>query len=228
MPLQRGRSAIESPLPEISNIRAIERADLAHLSAKRPPNQLQSLTDNHHRIARALASGMSVTDAATTCGMSINRISVLRSDPAFADLIAHYRAIITAEWAEEDTVIQFLRGNAVKAQAMIADKLDKAADEGEFLPTRDLLGIAELGLDRTGYGKVNKNLNVNIDFAAKLDAARSRLATTTAKRSSRSEPKLINPSPPLSPVGLARPQPSDGSTPAFKSPAHPTPSFRRI
>lgn len=173
MGLQRGKIAIEST-PEISNIRSVTRADLSHLSVKRPPNQLQTLHDNHHRVARALAGGLSLGDTAAICGMSYNRVSTLKSDPSFIQLIAHYRAMITSEWVQQDTVIEFMRTNALKAQAMIADKLDDAAEKNEFLPTRDLLGIAELGLDRTGYGKVNKNVNINVDFAAKLEAARNR------------------------------------------------------
>jgi hypothetical protein len=59
---------------------------------------------------------------------------------------------------------------------MIEDKIDAAAEANEFLPSRDLATFAELGLDRTGYGKVNKNVNVNVDFAAALEKARSRSA----------------------------------------------------
>lgn len=173
--LQVSRKAIASAA-EIGPIRLLSRSDLAHLTVRREASVVQNLRDNHHRIARAVASGMSTTDVAATCGITINRVSVLKADPAFADLIAHYRAIITTEWAQQDTVIEFMRSNALKAQAMISDKLDDAAERNEFLPTRDLLGIAELGLDRTGYGKVNKNVNVNIDFAAKLEAARNRSA----------------------------------------------------
>jgi len=174
---QRGRKAIASPI-EITNLRELKRADLAVLAAPRPPNALQQLRDNHHRVARALASGMSNTDVALTCGISINRVSMLKSDPAVKELIAHYRSMLTAEWLKEaDPVIDFLRSNSLKAAAMLSDKLDAAAEADEFLPTRDLLGIAELGFDRTGYGKVNKNLNVNVDFAANLEAARKRSAS---------------------------------------------------
>ena len=179
--LQRGHSHIE-PIPEITNIREVTRADLAHLTIKREASVVQTLRDNNHRIARAVASGMSVGDIAAACGVTISRVSSLKSDPAFIDLIAHYRAIITSEWAQQDTVIEFLRSNSLKAAAMLSDKLDEAAEKGEHLPTRDLLGIQELGLDRTGYGKVNKNINVNVDFAAKLEAARNRASRASETR----------------------------------------------
>lgn len=174
MAMQRGKFAPVAPV-EVSGIRVLERKDLAVLSIARPANVIQNLRDTHHRIARAVASGLSNGDVAATCGISYNRVSILRSDPAFMELVAHYRAVLTAQWAEAaDPVTDYLRQNALKAQAMLSDKLDHATEQGEFLPTRDLLGIAELGLDRTGYGKVNKNVNINVDFAAKLEAARQR------------------------------------------------------
>ncbi len=198
--------------PEVSDIRELQRADLVVLSQPRPGASVQTLRDSHHRIARAVASGLSNAEVSAATGYSIPRINTLRQDPTFKELVAHKRSMIDVEWAESaDPVIELLKTNALKAQAMISDKLDAAMDAGEFLPTRDLLGIGELGLDRTGYGKVNKNVNVNVDFAASLEAARKRSLEARSPRliaaqvptpsSPRSAPAD---SPPLSP----RPVPS--------------------
>lgn len=174
--LRRGKLTTAS-VAEVSDIRELHRADLAVLQIPRPQNQIQTLKDTHHRVARAVAAGLSTTEVAALTGRSQSRISTLKSDPAFMELVAHYRSIITAEFAREaDPVIEYLKGNALKAAAMLSDKLDAASEANEFLPTRDLLGIAELGFDRTGYGKVNKNVNINVDFAAQLEAARKRTA----------------------------------------------------
>jgi hypothetical protein len=181
--------------PEVTGIRSLARADLAHLLEKRPPVLLQSLRDNHHRVARAVASGMANAEVAATCGVSVNRVSMLKADPAFSDLVAHYRAVITAEWASQDTVIEFMRTNALKAQAMLSDKLDDAAERNEFLPTRDLVAISELGFDRTGYGKVNKNINVNVDFAAQLEKARARSGRAREVGSSAQQAPVIENAP---------------------------------
>jgi len=180
--LQAGPKAIAAPI-EVSGIRVLSRADLVVLQEPRPGPQLQNIRDTHHRMARAVASGISNGEVAALCGVSVNRVSTLNQDPSFKELTAHYRAIITAEWAAEaDPVTDYLRNNALKAQAMLSDKLDAASANEEFLPTRDLLGIAELGLDRTGYGKVNKNVNINVDFAAKLEEARKRSTTAREAR----------------------------------------------
>lgn len=186
--LQRGQNAIES-LPEVSDIRELRREDLSHLTAPRPAGAIQSIRDNHHRIARCVASGMANGETAQFCGISYQRVSQLRQDPSFIELVAHYRALVTAEWvATAEPVLDFLSSIRTKSLAMIEDKIDAAAAEGEFLPSRDLATFAELGLDRTGYGKVNKNLNINVDFAARLEDARKRSDRAREVRSIEASP----------------------------------------
>jgi hypothetical protein len=202
---------------EISAIRELTREDLTLLAEVRPKTQLQSLRDNHHRVARAVASGVDNATSARLCGITIARVSQLRQDPAFNDLVAHYRAMLTADWTEaQDTVTEFLGSVRTKSLAMLEDKLCAAADNNEFLPTRELVAMAELGLDRTGYGKVNKNINVNVDFAAQLEAARNRSSrardiTPVVRTVGHSVP----PSSPLAPVLEQTPAPEQA------------PSFRR-
>lgn len=211
--LQRGRHAIAAE-PEVSDIRVLARGDLAVLTIPRPGKSLQNLRDNHHRIARAMASGLSNADVAQLCGVSVNRVSMYRSDPAMRELIAHKRAMIDAEFAAAgDPVIDFLKSNALKAAAMLSDKLDAAAEAEEFLPTRDLLGIAELGFDRTGYGKVQKNFNVNIDLAANLERARRaqdkarEMRTIEARPTPHPEPQSAPAGSPIAPRRSVPPPP---------------------
>lgn len=197
---------------EITDIREVTRADLSILAAPRPNLSLQALRDTHHRVARAVASGLSNIEVAETCGKSANYISLLKGDPAFMELVAHYRAMVTAEWKEAaDPVVSFMRTNALKAQAMISDKLDAAIENNEFLPTRDLLGIAEFGSDRTGYGKVNKNVNINVDFAAQLEAARRR-SSEARTIEARGVPSLAPQAPASQPIPASR-SPVPQSTP---------------
>jgi hypothetical protein len=137
-------------------------------------------------------------------------------------LVAEKQSMLDAEYAQHaDAVVDYLRSNALKAQAMLSDKLDEAAEKGEYLPTRDLLGIAELGLDRTGYGKVNKNLNVNVDFAARLEAARQRSERAPELRIVGSSSSPV----PATPRSAGEPQPV--ASHRSVSPAPPPPAFRR-
>ncbi len=177
MTLKRGKHG-PAKTPEVSDLRVLGRADLAVLAVKRPTNSLAALRDSHHRVARAIAAGMRGEDLTTLVGYSATRVSILRADPAFQELIAHYRGMVNADFATAmDPVIEMLASVRAKSLAMIEDKIDAAAEANEFLPSRDLATFAELGLDRTGYGKVNRNVNVNVDFAAALEKARTRSAS---------------------------------------------------
>ena len=171
----RGRPALQTP--HVSDFRSLTRGDLVHLAKPRPVQTLQTLRDSHHRIARAVAAGLRNYEVAALCGISVNRVSQLLKDPAFMELVAHYRGLVTAEYVRSvDSFMEVATANMLKAAVMLSDKLDDALDKGEFLPTRDLIAIHDTGADRFGYGKMQKNLNVNVDFASQLEAARKRTA----------------------------------------------------
>lgn len=173
MALQRG--ILKAQTPEITDFRVLSRADLTILSETRPTKTLQSLRDSHHRVARAMAAGLPGVEISQLCGISQSRVSMYKNDPAFMELVAHYRGLITAEYVRSvDSFMEVATSNMLKAAVMIGDKLDDAIDKGEFLPTRDLLAIHDTGADRFGYGKMQKNLNVNVDFASQLEQARKR------------------------------------------------------
>ena len=205
----QAKGAIAAPV-EITDIHILTRDDLHVLAQPRPQNVVQTLRDSHHRLARAVAMGLSNAEAAAVTGYSVNRVSMFRQDPAFKELVAHKRAMIDTEWAvDADPVITIMRDNALKAQAMLSDKLDVAMEKDEFLPTRDLLGIAELGLDRTGYGKVNKNVNVNLDFAKTLEDAVKRSASVRSVRTiETSAPLKPQSAPSVVPNSTLRTEPS--------------------
>jgi hypothetical protein len=196
--LQRGR--LTAATPEISGIRVLARADLSVLLEKRPPTQLKSLSDKHHRIARAVAAGLSNVDAAAICGITATRVGMLKADPAFIELCAHYRGLVTADYLRQtDSYLEVMLANKLKAEVLLGDKLDAAIDGDETLPTRDLMAISRDAADRTGHGKVQTNMNVNVDFAAKLEAARRRSQNArTVSPSLAPEPTANGPSPVVS------------------------------
>lgn len=163
---------------EIKSIRELSRDDLACLHEKRTTPVVQRLRDPHHALARLVASGVRLPEAASRCGFSLSRARVLHADPTFQDLVSSYRKDVDAAWRQAQDDYQSLAvANMVKAERQIAEKLEAADETGEFLPTRDLLAISRDAADRFGYGKKNTNVNVNIDFAAKLEAARARSNT---------------------------------------------------
>ena len=161
--------------PRLLSVREMKEADLELLRQPSKRVGVKSIRDSHHAIARHFASGAQLHVVAELTGYSIGRLSVLRSDPSMKDLIERYRAIITEEWREEqDVLAKYATKNMLKAERMISDKLDEADELGETLPMRELLAITSDRMDRFGYGKKTANLNVNVDFAAKLEAAIAR------------------------------------------------------
>lgn len=168
-PRTRGRP----PKPiEATLGRELTAADIEMLSVDRgvKPQAVARLRDSHHALARCLASGMKPADAALATGYSVSRISILQSDPAFADLLRHYRA--------GDQLIQ--SDIAARYQTMSLDALEilreRMLDEPDSFRPELLLEISKVWADRTGHGPQtkNQNLNVNIDLAARLESARRR------------------------------------------------------
>lgn len=174
MALHRGRMATVGP-PSISDIRPVLREELGRLAEKRPQTLVQKLRDSHHNIARLLAMGIRDFEVAQRSGYSMQRVYTLKMDPAFKELLEHYRAEARAKFEESaDDYLALAATNMIKAERMIADKLDDADAEGKTLPTRELVAISRDAADRLGYGKKQTTVNVNVDFAAQLDRAIAR------------------------------------------------------
>lgn len=136
-------------------------------------NYLKRFKDPHHKAARLIASGVRPLErVAAMCGYAVSRIYTLNVDPAFQELVARYRPEVLDGFKEGvDDYYEVATSNMLKAERMLAEKLDGADEEGELLPTRDLIAISRDAADRFGYGKKQTNLNVNVDFAAQLEKA---------------------------------------------------------
>lgn len=161
--------------PRILAIRPMTEADIELLRqpSKRP--DIVRLRDAHHTIARLLASGLKTGEVARAVGYSETRIAVIRSAPAMQDLIARYRAEETESWrAKRDEFYESIHAAGAKAWRQINEALDDADETGERLPVRNLLSIADSSADRIGYNKKSTTVNINVDFAAKLEAAIAR------------------------------------------------------
>lgn len=161
--------------PRISAVGPLERSDLAFLQQKSIGSTIQKLRDSHHIVARLLATGLPQTEIAARTGYSQSRISLLGADPSVRELVEHYRSLATAAWLEaQDEYYTYIYSNGLKAQRMISDTLDEADATNTPIPVNRLLAIAADSADRVGYTKKSTTFNVNVDFAAKLEAARKR------------------------------------------------------
>ncbi len=153
-------------------LRELTSSDLGLLATERgiQPSRVQRITDRHHALARCLASGMSATEAGLVTGYTGSRISVLRGDPAFEELIAFY----TNEKAKPVQDLQDrMTSLALDATAELQDRLEI---DPEKVSTDQLLDTIKLTADRTGNGPRQTNVNVNVNLGDRMKAARERAA----------------------------------------------------
>lgn len=157
--------------PDITGVEELRAEDLAGLKRGRVP-AVKNLKDSHHMVARLLAIGLRPGEVADRTGYSRVRISILQADPSFQELMVHYRSAENEVFYEaRDEYYDTQTSGRNKAARQIIDQLDEADESGEKIPLRTLLSIHDSFADRTGYGKRSTQVNINVDFAAKLDQA---------------------------------------------------------
>ena len=155
-------------------VRSIDANDLVLLGDEKgsKPSALKRLSERHHALARALAAGMSPSDAAITCGYVLSRVSILQDDPAFKELLQFYRANVEAEYRD---LHMRLSGISMDAAEILQERLEEEPDK---VSVGQLMELVKLGADRTGYGPSSSstNINLNVGVADRLQAARARVA----------------------------------------------------
>lgn len=170
-----------SKSPRILEVRPLTEVDLELLRQPSAGTRLAKIRDSHHMVARLMASGLKLWEVAQRTGFSVARLSVLSKDPSIIELVAHYRNLVTEDWRENvDSIIEDNLAALRLSSRMLRDRLEDA-DEGEAeVSTKELIAIKADAADRFGYGKKTHNTNVNIDFAANLEAAIARTKKVSA------------------------------------------------
>lgn len=140
---------------------------------------LKSLRQSHHAIAKLLAQGMRPVEVATTLGVSQSRISILKADPQFSELLAYYSGM--EERLHEEVRVDFHK----RLQALGADSIEilheRIVDEPDSFKNSELLTLTELVMDRIGHGKTS-TVNTNVEHsvsAETLERIRSAAASPT-------------------------------------------------
>jgi hypothetical protein len=111
---------------------------------------------------------MSATEAGLCTGYTASRISVLRGDPSFEELIAFYTQ---AKDVKVRDLNEKLVDVASEAAAILLDRMDLDPDK---LNEDFLLDAVKVGADRTGFGPKQTNVNVNVNMGDKMKIARER------------------------------------------------------
>lgn len=156
--------------------RALTEADwLAPRGAK--PAPLKALRYSHHQLARLLAEGVRPGEAAALSGYCASRISILQQDPAFQELISFYAG-------RKDEILVDVAG---RLKSLTLDALDalqeRLTEEPERVETSELRLIAAEGLDRIGFGKTSKSVNVSFAMTSEeINELRSAVARERSAR----------------------------------------------
>jgi len=157
-------------------VRELDEGDVALLADERGVKApaLKRLSERHHALARCLASGMEPGDAAITCGYVTSRVSILQADPAFQELLAFYRQSVDTKYLDMHGV---LAGLSLDAAMELRERLETDIEaEEKKVSVGQLIELTKLGADRTGFGPQSSQVNVNVDLAGRLQAARERVA----------------------------------------------------
>jgi len=158
-------------------VRALTGEDLSKLEEEKgstPPSLMKRLSERHHALARNIASGMPDYEAAAITGYSPSRISILKSDPTFKELVHFYREKVDAKYAD---LHERLAGLSLDAARILQERMEEAPEK---ITDGHILEIMKSGADRTGYGPATRSdVNVNVNIADRLQAARKRVAART-------------------------------------------------
>lgn len=173
----RGRA----PQPIVAEVvRELDATDLVLLATEKgsKPSAIKRLTERHHALARVLAAGtMPIGEAATLCGYALSRVSILQNDPAFKELLAFYREDAQRPFRDLHNRLSGLAMDAAEELSLRLEEDMQTEDiKDKKVSIGQLMELTKMGADRTGHGPSSTSLNVNLDLAGRLEAARKRVA----------------------------------------------------
>lgn len=165
-----GRQA--APL-HVEYVRDLTPADLAMPATEvQKPSAIKTIRDSHHSVARMLATGSKEFEIAAATGYSPGRISVLKADPQFQELVNFYRS--DTEKAVTDFRARML-GLGVDALNELQERLDTQPEEFSPALLKDI--VKDLA-DRTGHAPQRGPTavtQINVTLTERMAAARERI-----------------------------------------------------
>lgn len=130
---------------------------------------IKKLRERHHALAKALVDGIPDGEAGIICGYTPSRVSILKADPTFQELLKFYEVSKHDRYLELHDKIANLGEDVVDE---ITERLEEAPEE---ISIGQLIEISKMALDRSGHGpSTTSNVNVKVGLAEKLATARSR------------------------------------------------------
>lgn len=171
IPDARGGRRASGPLV-VEVVRSLEPGDIPTLLAgvKGPgAPTVQQLRYNHHRLAQALAAGASYHEAGLLTGYAYGTVARLASsDPAFRELVAHYRDVKALVFVD---AMERLKALGLTALEELQQQMD---ERPESFTIQQKMEVVEMALVKTrqgqgassgpGAGGGGAGVSVNINF----------------------------------------------------------------
>ncbi len=157
---------------EVGPVEVLTQDDIGLLDIERDIKAplLKRLTERHHQLAQCIAEGKQSLECAVITGYSISRISILRSDPTFKELVTFFNGNVDIEFLDSNAQMAGLKKDAT------LELRQRLEDNPEVFTRSQLLEIITKMGDRTGDGPATKSdVHVHVDVAKRLETARKRI-----------------------------------------------------
>lgn len=102
------------------------------------PIPIQQLRASHHNLAQLIARGMPDQEAALITGYSPSRISILKKDPSFAELLAGYKEI------REHVFVDTLERMKILGLSSLDELQERLESDPKGWTNRELMEMADL------------------------------------------------------------------------------------
>lgn len=144
---------------------------------------LKTIRHSHHRIAQMVAGGvLTNVEIGVLCNITPGRISILKTFPAFQELVEHYRA------KQEDVLVaataMFTDRAGELTLEMMQELQERLHNSPESFTPSALNELIKTLADRSGNAPVarSQNVNVNVNMGETLRAARERAVAFERQR----------------------------------------------
>jgi hypothetical protein len=136
---KRGRRSGKDLLIMVDRPLTVE--DLAGLggpSSPTAPTQLSKIRSAHHQVAQLMATGFPQVEIGRITGYSQSRLSILKTDPAFSELVRHYQDVKEFKFADAQERMAALGLSTLEE---LQDRLEASPED---FSTQTLLEMTEL------------------------------------------------------------------------------------
>lgn len=153
--------------------RQLTREDILHLGTlqngdlESEASPIKRIRSSHHMLARLLAEGRKEAECQLITGYSSSYVSVIKHDPGFKELLAHYKSTLEEVYVNVHERLQSLGLDSVE------ELQARLAEEPDSFSTRELIELASFGMDRAGHGpqsrvKHDHNLGLSPEIMEQL------------------------------------------------------------